>query len=204
MSVTIDAAAGLTQSEPPALAWKADTEQHAIEKASEQLTDKRMKGETKMRSFLAVLAFVVFPTLVNAQPIHHHPQKAFYASPAEWPIHSGQVHWPNPDPTMTCHLHVEPKFPYGADLGNMPFEVPFTLKLFMCAARITSFDGETFSAITWDATGGTTVPVMRGDAMALKQWTGKVLIDPGAAAQRALLPPPRLEWHSVSGDRRPR
>jgi hypothetical protein len=29
----------------PHLTWKADTEQHAIEKAREQLTDKHMKGE---------------------------------------------------------------------------------------------------------------------------------------------------------------
>lgn len=136
-----------------------------------------MKTHTPV--FLIALAFVCLAVSASAQPIHHHPQKAAYASPAEWPIHSGQAHWPDADPTRTCHVpHVEPQFPYGAELDGSPFVVPFTLRLFHCAGRITSFDGEAFAGITWDATGTSTPPVMRGDPAALVSWTGKVTIAP--------------------------
>lgn len=115
-----------------------------------------------------------------AQPMHGHPQVALStpAIRAANPV-SFQGHWPNPDPTMTCHLHVDAlDFPYGAELGADPFEVHFALKLFMCDGRLGAFWGDSFLAITWDATGGTTMPVMQGDTFALKQWTGKILIDP--------------------------
>ena len=131
---------------------------------------------------LAIVALLL-SVPVSAQPIHHHPQKAAYASPAEWPVFSGQAHWPNPDPTMTCHLHVDPKFPYGAELGDASFQVPFTLKLYHCDGRITNFDGEAFESIVWDATGTATRPVMQGDSMGLKQWTGTVTINPKNPSQ---------------------
>lgn len=145
-----------------------------------------------MRKMFALGFILLSATRIFAQPIHHHPQKAAYASPAEWPVHPGQAHWPNPDPTMTCHLHVEPKFPYGAELDGSPFEVPFTLKLYHCDGRITSFDGEGFASVRWDETlalasltpddtlavAGLTPPIMQGDPHGLKQWTGTVVIDP--------------------------
>lgn len=113
--------------------------------------------------------------------IHGHPQKTDYkADGSDWPIHSFQGHWPKPDPTMTTHVHVDVQFPYGAEIGIVPFVCPFTLKAFMLDGTIGLFDGDAFKSIIWDATGTSTPPIMKGDpnSMVPKVWTGKVTIDP--------------------------
>ena len=110
--------------------------------------------------------------------IHKHPQKTDYASPAEWPIIGAQAHWPDPDPTMAAHVHLEPKFPlYGEITSYDTIEVPFTLKLHMFAGQLGLFQGEYVKSIRWDETGSSVMPKMVGDPMGLKQWTGVATLD---------------------------
>lgn len=112
--------------------------------------------------------------------LHGHPQLAQYNSSDEWRIFSFQGHWPESDPTMTEHIHVDIKFPYGAEIDSTPFDVPFTLKAFMLDGRIGLFQSDAMTAIKWNDTGTSTPPVMQGDpnSMVPKQWSGVMTIDP--------------------------
>ncbi len=109
--------------------------------------------------------------------LHKHPQKTDYASPSEWPSVQAQGWWLDPDPTKAAHVHIIPKFPlYGEITSYDTFEVPFTIQAHMLPGQIGLFQGEYVKSIKWDTPDGT-MPVMRGDAMGLKQWTGVMTID---------------------------
>src|ERR1700738_3403257 len=116
---------------------------------------------------------------VSAQTIHDHPQLAAYASSDQWPTSSAQCHWtPSDALAMIAHTHVDVKFPLYAENTGVPFTVPFTLKLFHTSGQISQLFGELIRDVVWDETGTSTQPLMVGDPMGLKQWTGRLTIDP--------------------------
>lgn len=111
--------------------------------------------------------------------LHGHPQLDFYTSAAQFPPVSIQGHWPKQDPTMTTHIHIDPVFPYGAEIGAEVFEVPFTLKAFMLDGHIGLFESECMVDIKWNDTGTSTPPTMEGDpnSMIPKTWSGVMTVD---------------------------
>ena len=114
----------------------------------------------------------------SAQPIHGHPQKAAYASPAEWVEVDGQGWLGDPDPVLAAHVHNVPKFPLYMEVHDWStIEVPFTLKAHNLAGTIQMFTGEHVRSVRWDATGTSETPVMRGDPNGLLQWTGVATVD---------------------------
>ncbi len=127
--------------------------------------------------------------------IHGHPQKASYASPAEWPFLSAQCH-PLPANTETHdhidafgtfnpqlgHAHVEWSLPIYAEVGA-PLVVHFTIKLFHAAGRVTNIWGSPVRNIRWDVsgieeTGSEITEVIIGDPLGLVTRSGTLTIDP--------------------------
>jgi hypothetical protein len=143
------------------------------------------------------LLALTIPAIASAQTIHGHPQKAFYASPAEWPTDSSQCHWkrgndmqPNPpfpdipvgvsvaDPQI-AHTHLDCALPrYGEITGSIP--VTCIIKLFHTAGVAGGLYSpfEQIRDIIYEDTGTSTPPVMRGDPMGLKQWRVSFIFDP--------------------------
>lgn len=135
------------------------------------------------RRIVAAVALALGPTLAGAQPIHGHPQKAAYASAAEYPRISYQGHWPikgetnaladgcDPDVAVRCaHLHSEMAGPLYAEAA--PGDVlhfTFAIVLHQFPGVIAQADGgwtsvnEQLGTLTWDATGTSTPPTMRGN-----------------------------------------
>lgn len=110
-----------------------------------------------------------------AQTIHGHPQKAAYASPAEWPTFSTQCHWSpaNDMPGMqTGHTHVDLQAPFYAELTG-PVVVPFAIKLFHTDGVAFFDSSEGIRDIVFDEPGP-----MLGDPMGLKVYTGHLTLDP--------------------------
>lgn len=144
----------------------------------------------------ALIAALSIASAAAAQPIHGHPQKTAYASPAEWPIRSFQGHWPGLDPVTTCHVHVEPQYPEDAELGSAPFVVPFTVVMHKCEkpARMGLFYGENIRSVVWDLTKSSVMPDMRNDPAVDTSWTGKATIDPTMGDRFAA---PLHGWMSV-------
>lgn len=135
----------------------------------------------KKHHLLAVVALLLAATPVAAQPIHGHPQKQAYASPAEWPdFADGQFHWSLFDSVQTAHCgHIIPKFPYYAELNDDPFDFAFTIKMYHCAGKITGLviaDAVLApSQVVWDM--GASLP-LKGDPNAVLTFTGKIHFDP--------------------------
>jgi hypothetical protein len=127
-------------------------------------------------SMLVVCLLTALPA--SAQPIHGHPQKAAYASPAEWPAIDSQGWRGDPDPMVAGHVHVIPKFPAYAVIADWStIEVPFTLKAHNIAGTIEMFTGEHVRSVRWDATGTSEMPNLRGDPNGLLEWTGVATVD---------------------------
>ena len=82
---------------------------------------------------LVFMSFAVFP--VAAQTIHGHPQKAAYASPAEWPFLSSQCHWKVNN--VLAHTHVEVTAPVYSEWTGGTLKVPVQFQLFHTAGKIT-------------------------------------------------------------------
>lgn len=129
---------------------------------------------------LALLVLVAAP--VAAQPIHGHPQKAAYGSPAEWPTVSAQGHWLiNGD---LAHLHVDLTCPLYAevhegDTVTCQFAVVlhhFPGRVSDAAAGWTGLFGYAHT-VRWDATGSETFPVMIGDPTGDRTFTGSLTIE---------------------------
>lgn len=168
-----------------------------------------------MKRLLLAFLLAVAPLWVSAQEpvftLHGHPQKAAYASEAEWPTVDTQCHWlpqntpPDPTTSLLGHVHLALTAPLYAEVGG-PVTVPFTLKLFQLAGAIQSIGGATVDNIVFDgpatvtsfdpATGamatlstvpgsGTSTPtIAHGDP---SPWhliveTGHLTIDPAQAA----------------------
>lgn len=131
-----------------------------------------------MRHLYALVIASLLAAPVTAQTLHGHPQAPAYSAAVPRPSVSFQGHWPNLDPTHTCHLHLDTlDFPYGAELNGTPFPVKVALKLFMCDGSIGAFWGDSFVTVTWDD-GRTSAPIVQGNPMQLVTRTGTVLIDP--------------------------
>lgn len=114
--------------------------------------------------------------------IHGHPQKSEYASEADWPSPvSAQAHIRLRHPMMPefpfAHVHFDVRFPRYAEVSG-PFTVPFTLKLFHAPGHVDAIYGLLIHHIVWDETGSEIMPDLRGDPMGLKQWTGRITVDP--------------------------
>lgn len=123
------------------------------------------------------LACLALAAPAAAQSIHGHPQKAAYASSAEWPPLSGQCQlFPSP---MIAHYHFEPNAPIYAVNAGEPFTMRFAVKLFMLPGHIQFLGGDMVQAIVWDATGTSTPPDhLTGDPHGLKTWTGQITLAP--------------------------
>lgn len=147
---------------------------------------------------LLVALFVLVASSVQAQPIHGHPQKAAYASPAEYRKPSFQCHWNEPLPEanpdgsnakaiidasllLSSHLHFDPVGPIYSDINDL-LRMDFTVKLFQSGGEAV-FDldrQETVTKIEWDDIGEQFRRVIVGDpaSHALIQRTGHFTIDP--------------------------
>lgn len=142
-----------------------------------------------MKRLLLVLCALALPLPVAAQSIYGSPQKAAYASPAEYPTFSGQCHWLAPNvnstPGIPSHVHVDMTFPlYGVTLADRaPFQVRFSLTLFHTAGRISRLDGMRLTGVTLD--NGATFPLV-GDPAGVKTWTGTATFSPTAISAQPL------------------
>lgn len=159
-----------------------------------------MTHPTSMNAFL--IGLLLCASTATAQPIHGHPQKAAYASVAEYPKPSGQCHWLT-DPVLpeakpdgsnsqeiinailmgpsSQHTHFDPVFPLYSEITG-PIRGSFTLKLYQTDGQA-HFDldrQETVTKIEWDDTGSEEAPILLGSPLPhrLMQWTGHVTIDP--------------------------
>ncbi len=127
--------------------------------------------------------------------IHGDPQKAAYASPAEWPYLSAQCHarpanvetdghadaFGTFNPTLG-HVHVDWALPIYAEVRG-PTVIPFTLKLFHVAGRVTNIWGSPIGHIRWDdsgveETGSEISEGLTGDPTGLVVRSGTLTIDP--------------------------
>lgn len=131
------------------------------------------KGRCGTRILAAV--FVLVASAASAQPIHGHPQKAFYASPAEYPVVPAQGHWMLGG--VMSHAHVEPRCPYLAEgkTGDQ-FTCTFTIVTFLGGVHVDALYAGIHKGnavpIVWDATGSETMPPIDGEAGKVKTWTG--------------------------------
>lgn len=150
---------------------------------------------------LFLVLCLLVPTFALAQPIHGHPQKAFYASPAEHPLRDAQGHWQPCNPVLPppeqiaqqladgtfvpvlCHSHVRLQCPEYAEF-SAPLRCEFTVMLFHAAGRIVDFgagtnnQGRMARDVVWDDTGSATLPNLTCDQMSLCMWNGHFTVDP--------------------------
>jgi hypothetical protein len=137
-----------------------------------------------MKVLLRVSLLLLMATRVQAQalPIHQHPQKAVYASPAEWPTPpwSSQCHWPRvpgADPSLPMtHLHVDPTVPLYAEL-NGPQTFTVTVGLFNTTGRI--LDAQAVAG--WHDggnTGSISLPPLTGQLNQFVTVTGSFTVTP--------------------------
>lgn len=157
-----------------------------------------------MRMSALVIAACLVAPVVSAQPIHGHPQKAAYASPAEWLTPSSQCHWrpgsgmPPTFPVVPvglsvadpqiAHTHLDCTMPiYGEITGPIP--VACVIKAFHTAGVVGGLISplEQIRDVVYADTGTATAPVMRGDPMGVKQWAVSFVFDP--ALLRHTFPP---------------
>jgi len=163
---------------------------------------------TRALPLVALLVVVAWPARAGAQVIHDHPQKAFYASPAEYPKRDSQGHWkpsnavlPPADQIVqalkdgtfvptTGHTHVMLQCPQYAEWpAGMTVRCEFMVMLFRTAGRNVDFYAGTASGahaakeIFWDETQSSQRPETIGDPTGLKMWHGHFLVDPDPAVQ---------------------
>lgn len=162
-----------------------------------------------MKVVYSLIVTVLLAAPLSAQPIHGHPEKATYASPAEWPKGSSQCHWPGSglpdtrtleqklkddfilpvfDPRIS-HTHLTCGFPQDAEIGKDPFDVNCTVTLFHTAGRLGGLWSplDNIRNMVWAETGTSTPPVMQGDPNSVKEWNVKFTFVP--TATRNTFPP---------------
>lgn len=131
-----------------------------------------------MKTILGLVGALALASVAAAQPIHGHPQKLFYASPAEWVPVDCQGWINDPDPLKAGHIHVVPKFPlYYTVLDWANVDIPFTVKAHNIAGVLGLFTGEHIKSVRWDDGGTTDMPPRRGDPNGLIEWHGVATID---------------------------
>lgn len=156
----------------------------------------------KIAATLIVAALLAAP--VSAQPIHGQPQKAFYASPAEWPKRDAQCHDDpgnnNPQPTPplieTGIALLNPRIGHGSHLAcavpeyaeiSGPFAVNCTIQLFHVAGVVSGVYSplEQIRDIVYEDTGTSIPPIMRGipNSMMPQKWNVSFIFDPNLVRQ---------------------
>lgn len=137
-----------------------------------------------MKKWFVALGIALGMATVSAQSpivIHGHPQKAVYASEAEWPTISSQCHWlPATSDGMVGHTHVDVTAPIYAELTGAPLRVPFTVKIFHTEGIVSvSLDRqELVTKIEWDDIGEAAYRELPGDPHGLQIHSGHITYDP--------------------------
>lgn len=162
----------------------------------------------------ALIALLLTAAPAQAQPIHGHPEKLAYASPAEYPKDSSQCHWPGSgmpdtrtveqklkddfimpvfDPRLS-HTHLACAFPTDAEIGKDPFDVFCTVTLFHTSGHLGGLWSplDNIRDMVWAETGTSTPPVMNGDPMGVKEWNVKFTFVPTAVRNTFPPTPPTL------------
>lgn len=139
-----------------------------------------------MRFTAAFIVLALTAVFAQAQPIHDNPQKAAYASQAEWPTISGDCWWLAPGsgglPGIPSHAgHMTLTYPYGAETIGGPLAVRFAITLFNTAGRVNYIFGRRLQ--TWTLDNGVTFP-LQGDPTGVRTWTGTVVIDTSSGPLR--------------------
>lgn len=109
--------------------------------------------------------------------LHNHPQLLEYATPADWPTLDIQGWFGDPDPLLAGHVHVVPKVPLYGEITTTTLDVPFTLKAHMFDGVIAGPSGPHITKVIWAETGTEQAPILQGDPMGLKEWTGVASFD---------------------------
>lgn len=138
---------------------------------------------------LCVVSLLASPAF--AQPIHKQPQKAVYASPAEYPWLSDQCHYnaPGVNPlygtgipdATSSHVHLDLQCPEDAELGLTPFDCNFSVTLRQVAGEIGFIWGNIIpvTALRFDNP-ALSFP-LRGDPVGIVTATGSLTMDPSSA-----------------------
>jgi hypothetical protein len=152
--------------------------------------------------FLPLLV-LAWPARAAAQPIHGHPQKAAYASPAEWKNLSGQEHWFLP----AEHVHADIRCPIYREVNaGESVTCFFTITFFHFDGSVVRVEPgfhnlESPTTISWDATGTATPPPLTGDPGAVKLITGSFSTQLPPTVQGWWPISLRLVWHAnATGD----
>lgn len=129
------------------------------------------------RLFTVLFALSV-PLSAVAQPTMS-PQKATYASPAEWVWISSQCHWLAPNvnatPGIAAHTHLDyTGAPVYAEMPTSPIQVPLSVTLFNTAGSITRIVGDGEDLIL---NGGLQLP-LAGNPAGVVTYTGTFTFDP--------------------------
>lgn len=128
-----------------------------------------------MRIWATTLGCVLIACSVGAQPIHQHPQKAFYASPAEWPTISEDCWWEAPGsgalPGPSHIGHMTLTLPVGAETSGELITGRFAITTFNAFGRVTSIFGD--RVVSWTLDGGRTLPLTTSPD-GVSTWTGTV------------------------------
>jgi hypothetical protein len=146
-----------------------------------------------MKRLALTLSFVALSALpVAAQfTIHNSPQKAAYASPAEWPTVSAQCHWKDVGVNamnMVAHTHLDLTFPFYAEWSTGPITAKWTITMFHTDGYVSdpglggyAFQSPYVKSYTLDA------PFqwpLQGNPDGVAVYTGTVTVDASLATQR--------------------
>lgn len=130
------------------------------------------------RILYSFVVFLLLPIGVAAQPIHGNPQKAAYASPAEWPTVSSDCWWEAPGsgglpgPSHIGHLALT--LPVGAETTGTPITGRFSITTFNAIGQVMRIAGARLKSWALDA--GLTLP-QTTDPTGVRTWTGTVTFD---------------------------
>lgn len=139
------------------------------------------------KTTISVLAVVLGVSgAATAQPIHGNPQKAAYASSAEWPTVSGDCWWLAPGsgglPGIPSHVgHMTLTTPVGAETDGTPITIRFAITLFNAAGSVRGIAGNRVKS--WTLDNGATLP-LQGDPTGVRTWTGSAVIDTASTPAR--------------------
>lgn len=133
----------------------------------------------KFKTPISVLAVVLGVSgAATAQPIHGNPQKAAYASSAEWPTVSGDCWWEAPGsgglpgPSHIGHLALT--FPVGVETAGEDITGRFSITTFNAIGQITRISGVRLKSYTLD--NGQALPLAT-DPTGVRTWTGTATFD---------------------------
>jgi hypothetical protein len=131
------------------------------------------------RILFVVLAGLLTATGAGAQPIHGHPQKSAYASPAEWPHVSTQGHWKATN--VLGHTHIQGRLPLYAEHATGRLEIPLEFVLFHTNGRLAQVSSP-LGWVRWNVGPSyNPYPNIAGNPTGVVVVTGTLIIDPANA-----------------------